>query len=206
MYRVEFAYVPCAKHRFSVGVPAALEVSPVISSSSIVHMLSVATSEDSIHSFRVKLLFTFPLVPTCGRLSLSFADLLMLGTGERPQQIKLRALIACVTQCSLCHKWQKSNSDQLMRKAVTYWLAYLRSLGWGDRWLQKQVDWASHPIVRTSSLHLLVLLSLVLTRFLGVSSAARELAPPCSSCFSVVSGDALTHWLRVDHVTTPKAW
>lgn len=101
MSRVEFASVPCAKHWFSVGVPAALEVSPALSSFSTVHTLGVATSEDS---FCVKLLFTFPLIPACGRLSLSFADLLMPGTGERPRQIKLRALIACVTQRSLCHK------------------------------------------------------------------------------------------------------
>lgn len=204
MPRVEFAYVPCAKHRFSIRVPAALEVSPAISSSSIVHMLGVATSEDSFHSFCVKLLFTFPLVPACGCLSLSFADLLMLGTGERPQQIKLRALIACVTQRSLCHKWQKSNSDQLMRKAVTYWLAYLRSLGWQvavetggpglhtpSSGLHLSTSWFCFPLCWLASRESPVLL--------------RELASPCQSCFSVVSGDPLTHWIRIDHVITPKA-
>lgn len=171
MSRVEFASVPCAKHWFSVGVPAALEVSPAISSSSTVHTLGVATSEDS---FCVKLLFTFPLIPACGRLSLSFADLLMPGAGERPRQIKLRALTACVTPRSLCHKRQKCNSDQLMRKADTYWLAYLRSLGW-----QVAAETGGPGLHTPSSgprlsLHLLVLLSLVLTRFSGVSSAAER--------------------------------
>lgn len=69
---------------FSVRVTAALETSHTISFFSVVHLLDTATCKESFPGFCIKLLFTFPWVPACGLLSNSFADLLMLGTGERP--------------------------------------------------------------------------------------------------------------------------
>jgi hypothetical protein len=194
----------CQTWQFFVRIPAALGVSKAISSSLIVH-LDVATSEGSFHSFCIKLLFTFPLVPACGLLSISFADLLMLGTGERPGQIKLGALIACVTQRSLCHKWQKSDSDQLIRNTVTYWFTYLSSLGC-QVWLQEQLDQGFKSVIRTASLYLLVLHSFGLTRFAGISDAADTADSFISIFLPSVSGDALNHDQNNKMCWLAKSW